>query len=487
MTDPTSAGSIDGALIRRGDVGYDRARAQAVWNGLKPDRFPEVIVLAATEDDVPRALARARAEGLRVSLRSGGHNWSGAQLRDGAMLLDLSRLNRCVIDPASRTATVGPATTSRVLASALEPHGLAFPFGHCPTVAMGGFLLSGGLGWNSRAWGPACEYVEAVEAVTADGRRLVCSATENPELFWAARGAGPGFFAVVTRFRLRLRPQPGAIITTSLTFPLPEVERLAAWAVPMALRLPPSVETSFVLTAGEPATATADGTEPANGTATATANGTATADGTEPATADPSPGITLTATVFTGSPREATDVLAPLTGCPFADRALSRQPPEPTSYVALHEGADGSWPGEQRYAVDTLWSTEPYETQLARGARRIAEAPSGKSLVLVPVEPVAPDPGGGRDMAFSSLGESYLAAFAIWDDPAHDEANTRWLRRSMDTLDPLGTGSHYIAEADLAAGASRSRRSYAPADWERLKRLKAHWDPDNLFHSYLVP
>ncbi|GGO57116.1 oxidoreductase [Streptomyces daqingensis] len=461
MTDRMSAGSIDGSLIRRGDAEYERARADAVWNGLKPGRFPAEIVVAATEDDVPRALARARAQDLRVSVRSGGHNWSGTQLRDDALLLDLSRLNRCVVDPGSGTAHVGPAVTGRVLASALEPHGLALPFGHCSTVALGGFLLSGGLGWNSRAWGPACSYVEEVEAVTADGSRVVCNERENPDLFWAARGAGPGFFAVATRFRLRFRPHPGAIVTTSFTFPLPETERVAAWAVPTARALPPSVETSFVLSAREPAAATPSG---------------------------PAPGLTLTSTVFARSAQEGADVLAPVTGCPFADRAVTHRPPEPTSYVALHQGADGKWPGEQRYAVDTLWSPEPYETQLARAARAIAEAPSGDSLVLVPFEPVGPGPQGGGDaMAFSPLGESYLAAFAIWDDPAQDEACTRWLRRSMDAFDPRGTGSHYIAEADLAAGTSRSRRSYAPAGWERLKRLKAHWDPANLFHSYLVP
>ncbi|HWM35904.1 MAG TPA: FAD-binding oxidoreductase [Streptomyces sp.] len=459
MSDRPSAGSIEGKLIRRGDREYDGVRAEAVWNGLKPDRFPEVIVRAASGDDVPEALAYARSQGLRVSTRSGGHNWTGSQLRDGAMLIDLSQLNRCTVDPDSATATVGPSVTGRMLAAALREHRLAFPFGHCPTVAMGGFLLSGGLGWNSRAWGPACEYVEEIEAVTADGRTVVCSETENPGLFWAARGAGAGFFAVVTRFRLRLRPHPGAITSTSFTFPLSEVERVSGWAVRTALELPPNVETAFSLTASGPATGSAG----------------------------PGPRLTLGATAFTGTPEEAVDVLAPLNSCPFAERALSSQLSEPTSYTVLHEGADGTWPGEQRYAVDTLWSTETYETQLARSAQLITEAPSENSLVLVPVEPVAPDPEGQRDMAFSVLGESYLAAFAIWDDPAADGPNTRWLRRAMDTLDPRGTGSHYIAEADLAAGASRSRRSYAPADWERLKQLKACWDPENLFHSYFTP
>lgn len=90
----------------------------------------------------------------------------------------------------SVTAEVGPAVTGTDLVEALAPHGLAFPVGHCPSVAMGGFLLSGGLGWNSRVWGPACADVLEIRAVAADGRTVICSETENADLFWAARGAG---------------------------------------------------------------------------------------------------------------------------------------------------------------------------------------------------------------------------------------------------------------------------------------------------------
>lgn len=190
MPERTPAGLFEGILLRRGDLGYDRARADAVWNGLTPERFPEAILQAAAERDIPLALAWARAAGLRVSTRSGGHNWSGSQLRDGGLLIDLSRLRHCSVDPVSATAEVGPAVTGTDLVEALAPHDLAFPVGHCPSVAVGGFLLSGGLGWNSRVWGPACADVLEIRAVTADGRTVICSETENADLFWAARGAG---------------------------------------------------------------------------------------------------------------------------------------------------------------------------------------------------------------------------------------------------------------------------------------------------------
>ena len=282
------------------------------------------------------------------------------------------------------------------------------------------------------------------------------SESENADLFWAARGAGLGFFAVVTAFRLRLLAHPDAVASSTITFPLAETERVADWAVRTAHELPANVETGIVLAASGPAAAKSG----------------------------PGPRLTLTSTSFAATHEEAVRALAPVDACPFLGRALSHELSAPTTFAALHEDAAGTWPSQHRYAVDTLWSTDAYATQLVRAAGQIAKAPSDDSLVLFPVEPVAPDPDGQRNMAFSELGASYLAAFAIWDDPAADEANTGWLRRTMDRLDPGGTGSHYIAEADLEAGASRSQRSYSPADWEKLKQIKARWDPDGLFHSH---
>lgn len=459
MPGRTPAARIEGDLVRRGDRAYDAARADAVWNGLKPERFPDVIVRAASERDVPEALAYARSEGLRVSLRSGGHNWSGSPLRDGSLLLDLSRLRQCDVDPASATATVGPGATGGDLVAVLTPHEVAFPVGHCPSVAMGGYLLSGGLGWNSGAWGPACADVREIRAVTADGHTVGCGETEHPDLFWAARGAGPGFFAVVTRFRLALHPCPGAVVTTGLTFPLADTARVVAWAEATAAELPANVETTLVLTASGEATPHAPS----------------------------GPRITVRMTAFATTREEACAALAPADACPFADSAVSRQPPTPTSFADLHADAGSAWPSEHRYAADTLWSPGSYETQLSRVADAVARAPSAKSLVLAPVRPVSEAPALLRNMAFSPLGASYLVCYAIWDDPVGDAANQRWLRKTMAAADPSGLGGHYIAETDLEADASRARRAYAPADWDRLQELKAAWDPDNLFHSYLAP
>lgn len=153
MGGQTQARRIEGDIVRRGDAGYESARQGTLWNGLKPDRFPELIVRVASQRDVAEAVALARSEGLRIAVRAGGHSWCGSPLRDGGMLIDLAALDRIHIDPNSATATVQPAVTGGALASELSRHGLAFPTGHCGSVALGGYLLSGGLGWNSGALG----------------------------------------------------------------------------------------------------------------------------------------------------------------------------------------------------------------------------------------------------------------------------------------------------------------------------------------------
>ncbi|MBA4864176.1 FAD-binding oxidoreductase [Streptomyces sp. PSKA54] len=445
-------------IVRRGDSAYEAVLSEMVWNDLKPQRFPEMIVRAESEQDVQEALRLARSRGLRIAVRAGGHSWIGSPVRDGGMLIDLSGLRQCVVDPEARTAAVQPGVTGSSLAAQLAPYGLAFPAGHCGSVAVSGYLLSGGLGWNSGAWGPGCASVRAIEAVTADGHGVRCSEHENPDLFWAARGAGPGFFAVVTRFHLRLWDLPAAILETTYTFPLAELGAVAAWATEAADRLPPTVEASFLL---------------------------GTADPSDSAAPYRPKVVKVTATAFAASRDEAVRSLEPLRTCPLADRALSRQVDKPTTYESLYATSGTLWPEGHRCAVDTLWSDDTFETLLRRLAPFVAEAPSERSVVLAPFWPASRDRGLSRNMAFSALGDTYVAPFAIWSDPEDDDLNIRWLRDTMGAVEPLGTG-HYVAEADLTAAPSRAERSYTPEAWQRLQALRARYDPEGLFHTYLT-
>ena len=153
----------------RGDDGYEQARAQTVWNARTPERYPDVVVQAVDADEVVAAVRYAARHDMRIGVRSGGHSWAGNHVRDGGMLLDVSRLDDCEIDTDTGTAVVGPGMGGSVLAGRLDRQGLFFPAGHCKGVRIGGYLLQGGYGWNSRVLGPACESVLGLDVVTADG------------------------------------------------------------------------------------------------------------------------------------------------------------------------------------------------------------------------------------------------------------------------------------------------------------------------------
>src|SRR5262245_23524787 len=138
------SGPLNGRAFVRGDDGYEEARRASCWNARTPDRYPDVIVQAESEDDVLRAVALARDREMRIGVRSGGHSWAGNHVRDGGLLLDVSRLTAIDIDKAASRATVEPGRPGNELAAALAEEDLFFPAGHCPGVGVGGYLLQGG-------------------------------------------------------------------------------------------------------------------------------------------------------------------------------------------------------------------------------------------------------------------------------------------------------------------------------------------------------
>ncbi len=439
--------SVSGTVIARADPRYDAACDRLLWNLRKPERDPALIVRARSTSDVQAVVRYARARGLRVSPRGGGHNWSGIALQSG-IVLDLSMLGQLSIDAGARTAEAGPGVTNRALARALARHGLAFPVGHCGTVPLSGYLLGGGLGWNMGAWGIACFAVESLEVVTAEGEIRHVSAHENRELFWAARGGGPEFFGVVTKYRLRLQPLPRAITTSVWTFDLDEIGKVADWMSELTPRLPRNVEFTVLMSGARPGLA-------------ARAAKVATA----------------AATVFADTDGEARAVLARIAAT-APGGALSAEQNLATPFETLFDIMATFLPDRRRYAADDLWSAarpgDVVET-LAGGIRR---APSPDSVALVAA--LHPHAADLPDAAFSVAAPVFGAFYAVWRDAAGDEANLRWLRETASAVGPLANG-HYVGEADLESG--RLRTSFSPAAWARLDALRAKYDPAGVFDN----
>ena len=214
----------------KGDAAYEIQRRGATFNARKPNRFPTAIVLAENVDDVIAAVKLAKERGWQVSTRSGGHSFTGSHTRDNAVMINISRMKELSVDPKARIATVSPAWLgdefNKVLA---EQYQLMFPTAHDPGVGLGGFVMCGGHGLNSRLWGPGCANLQALDVVTADGELIHADESQNSDYLWAARGSGPGFFGVAVRYYLNLHPLPTSRKSSVYIFSPDVLDELVTW------------------------------------------------------------------------------------------------------------------------------------------------------------------------------------------------------------------------------------------------------------------
>lgn len=441
--------SVRGTVTSRADGDYETVRAGLLWNGRKPDRFPEIVVRAKDAADVQAAVRFAAATGRRVSPRGGGHNFSGIALQAG-VIIDLSEMNGLEIDPQTHTAWAQPAVTNGRFATALAEKGLAFPTGHCASVPLSGYLLGGGFGWNAGVWGIACHSVESVEVVLADGSLVTANERENSDIFWAVRGGGPEFFGVVTRYRLRVYDLPRAIRTSVWTFAIEDAGKVEQWMSDVMRRVPRHVEFTAAMSSAPP---------PLAGKASKT--------------------IAAVATVFAATEAEA-QATTSLLEVSAPQGALDVQLFMETPFEVLYLMIGQFFPEGRRYLTDTNWSTDA-GALIGRLAEAIEKAPSAESFALGVVLP----PPDGKPMpsgVFSMAGPVFSATYAIWQGEEHDQANFAWLRRTSAGIAPISLG-HYLGEADLDAPGHLDT-SYAPAALQRLKQLQRKYDPTGLFRPH---
>lgn len=436
-------------VIRRGDAGYEELRRRG-HNALEPERYPELIVRAESVDDVLAAVRLARAEGLKVKARSGGHSWTASSVRDG-MLIDLEALDEITVDPQARTATVQPGVKGEDLGAALRAHGLFFPGGHCPTVCVGGYLLQGGFGWNGRLHGPACASVLAVDVVTAAGELVHADETTNADLLWAVRGSGSGFFGVVTRFTLQVYERPKAIFRSAYVYPLDELDAVLRFAMEVEERLPPDVE--FALLGTTPRLP--DGGFAPGGTA-----------------------LILVAAALCPTEEEARAGLALFEECPVLERASLREVAVPTEMEELYAGADGLEPAGWHFVPDNMWTNAGPDELIPAVRELFTTVPNDESHVFWWPWRVRDLP----DMAFSVEAKLYIAAFSAWTDDSLDATQRNWGVDQMRRLEPFSEGIQLADENLLARPYARYLSEENSA---RLEALRAEWDPDGLFHGYL--
>lgn len=198
-----------GAVLVPGDTGYEEGATTFVMKGA-----PAVIVQSKVPGDVSAAVTYARQNGLKLTVKSGGHSVAGLSMNDGGLVIDLVHMDEVtVVDEAKRIVRIGAGATWKKVGVTLQKHKLALSSGDTTTVGVGGLVLGGGIGWMVRKYGLTIDNVVAAEVVTADGNIVRASKTDNPDLFWAIRGGG-GNFGVVTHFEFVAQPVTTVFVGT---------------------------------------------------------------------------------------------------------------------------------------------------------------------------------------------------------------------------------------------------------------------------------
>jgi FAD/FMN-containing dehydrogenase len=355
-------------------------------------------------------------------------------------------------DPATRVAVVEPGVRGRELNGMLADHALFFPSGHCPTVGLGGFLLQGGWGWLSRVIGPACMSVVGVDVVTAEGELIHADEHENSEWLWAARGAGAGYFGVVVRFHLRCHDRPAAIWEAHHVYPMELRDEVLRWALAEEPCFPDELE--FVIMATAPR-------------------------GPDGEVIDAPPALVVMCSVMAGSDEEAQAALALLDGCPVRDRAREALPAQPRSFSDLYDGPDSVEPEGYRWSADGMWTNAPADELIPAVAELFDTIPQAPSHVFW----YAWREQELRNAAISVQGYLYLAAFAGWTDPRQDAEMLAWPPDQMRKLERFSRGIQ-LADENLHA---RPARFLTDENAQRLEALRAKYDPEGRFLSYLMP
>ena len=446
-----------GAVATPADAGFREAIHANLWNKLVPDRAPEIVVRAADEDDVVAAVRFARANGLKVVVRGGGHNWCQPSLRHGGILIDTQDFTKIVsIDAENRKAVIQPIISNRDIQKALNPLGLAFPTGHCPQVKASGYFLGGGMAWNPTVWGAGAESLDAIELVTAQGELITASATENPDYFWAARGGGSGFFGVVTKYHLKLHALPKAIHGSQYFYRLEDAPAIGTWLGDLAPKLPASVELSqFVIQA------------PAElKDAAASRNGWI---------------CMVTANAFEDTPDAAGAALQPLENAPV--EPLSKSFATPLDFEQLFDASGALWPEGVRSRVEATHSDASPGEMMQAVLHLLPKAPSATSVFLFTIFCGPNIPASQKDMAYSMSSKVYGGPWTMWRDARDDQANTAWHEEMIATLRPYNTG-YYIGETNTVERPDIVPKAFTPEKWKRLQDLRKTYDPDRVFFDY---
>ena len=439
--------AFGGEILAPGDPEYDTARR--VWSALF-DRRPALVVRPLTVDDVATAIRFGRDQDLLIAVRGGGHGISGHATCDDGIVIDLSRMRGVTVDSTTRVARAGGGALLGELDVAAQAHGLVCPVGTVGHTGVAGLTLGGGVGRLQRRFGLTLDNLTALELVTAEGRLVRASDQDEPDLFWAMRGAGPNF-GVVTELEFRLHPfGPDLVRGLRIYRPADAVDAWHAFRHVLA-SAPRELGLSYVVGRAVPAEE-------------------------YPAEIAGGP-IAIIALSYIGTEAEARDALAALDdGPPVVMDTIG-----PKRYLEIQGLYDEAYGWGQRYYAYGAFADDLHDRTIEALVDHAAAGPGdpgftasaqGGAIADVPESATA---FAGRTAAFRTIAE------CAWEDPQDDDRAMDWCRAAMAIAEPDSRQQRYVNEVfeddtDLAT-------VYGADMVERLIAIKRAWDPDNVFRS----
>ncbi|WP_030956581.1 FAD-binding oxidoreductase [Streptomyces sp. NRRL S-378] len=437
---------VRGAVVTPGDETYEEARAV---NNAMIDRRPAAVVRCANAGDVMATVDFARENGLDLAVRGGGHSVPGFGTCDDGVVADLSGMRGVRVDAARRTARAEGGATWGDFNAATHAYGLATTGGIISTTGIGGLTLGGGIGYLCRGLGLSCDNLVSADVVTADGRVLVASEEENPDLFWALRG-GSGNFGVVTSFEYRLSPVRD-IYGGPMLF---ELDDAATVLRSFAEHIAGAPEQLGGFPAFQLAPPLPFIPEDRHG--------------------DP---FALIVACWAGPLDEGEKALKAFHD--FAPVVAEHVGPMP--YPALNSAFDALVPPGLQHYWKANFVTELTDSAIEAHLVHGPKLPAVNSTVHIYPINGACHRVGPDETAFAYRDANFATVIAgMWPDPADNEANIAWVRDYYEATAPHSEEGGYInfmAEDDQ----SRIRANYK-GNYDRLAEVKRTYDPGNLFH-----
>jgi FAD/FMN-containing dehydrogenase len=439
---------LRGEVLQPGDESYDKARK--VWNGMI-DKKPALIVRCASADDVVAVVSFARENGILLAVRGGGHNVAGTAVADGGLVVDLSPMKGVQVDPERHTVRAEGGVTIGELDEETQKFGLATPMGVVSETGIAGLTLGGGLGWLRRKYGLSSDNLVSVDIVTADGRYLTASETENPDLFWGIRGGG-GNFGVVTSFEYQLYPVGPEVMFCFVVYPGDRAKEVLRFCEEYVAQASDEVSPLGVL-------------------------GRVPHDELFPEEWHGKPYAAILA-MYSGSVEQGERVLQPLRdlGDPIADLS------EPMPYTEAQKLLDEDYPEGGRYYWKSVNLNGLGDEEIEHLMAHAETAPSDHSTIDVWYQGGAMNRVEAEETAFGDRSAPYLLGIeGNWEESHEDEANVAWVRGCVSDMQRFSHGGMYLNfPGFLEEGQEMMRDAYGE-NYERLVALKNEHDPANLF------